>query len=190
MDESEINKLINSMTKKFQIGGSLPKAKFENGGIIDCLRNGGSFQKCKCGDKVAKVAKGAEGVRITQQQDIYPEMTVKRNDGVDGTFKREYDQYNNRVETLTQRRPDGLVMTTTRTITPDQIDTSYTSGPINGMDFQQYVTPTKYKGMNFLQKMFNKVVPENWDAKFDRYKNGGELKKCGGPLPKKSKFKK
>ena len=170
MNESEINKLINSMTKKFQIGGSLPKAKFENGGMIDCLRDGGSFQKCKCGDKVAK---GAGGVRITQQQDVYPEMTVKRNDGVNGTFKREYDRYNNRVETLTQRRPDGLVMATTRTITPDQIDTSYTSGPINSMDFQQYVTPTKYKGMNFLQKMFNKIVPENWDAKFDRYKNCG-----------------
>ena len=43
MNESEINKLINSMTKKFA-----------KGGLIDCLRAGGSFQKCKCGDKVTK----------------------------------------------------------------------------------------------------------------------------------------
>ena len=44
MNESEINKLINSMTKKFK-----------NGGFIDCLRNGGSVEKCKCGcDKIAK----------------------------------------------------------------------------------------------------------------------------------------
>ena len=48
MNESEINKLINSMTKKFK-----------NGGFIDCLRNGGSVSKCKCGcDKIAKVQDG------------------------------------------------------------------------------------------------------------------------------------
>ena len=41
MNESEINKLINSMTKKFK-----------NGGFIDCLRNGGSIHQCKCGKKV------------------------------------------------------------------------------------------------------------------------------------------
>ena len=42
MNESEINKLINSMTKKFQ-----------NGGIIDCLRSGGkTYAECKkCGGK-------------------------------------------------------------------------------------------------------------------------------------------
>jgi hypothetical protein len=48
MNESEINKLINSMTKKFN-----------NGGFIDCLRNGGSISKCKCGcDKIAKAQDG------------------------------------------------------------------------------------------------------------------------------------
>jgi hypothetical protein len=42
MNESEINKLINSMTKKFQ-----------NGGMIDCLRAGGkTYAECKkCGGK-------------------------------------------------------------------------------------------------------------------------------------------
>lgn len=41
MNESEINKLINSMTKKFK-----------NGGMIDCLRSGGNFSECKkCGGK-------------------------------------------------------------------------------------------------------------------------------------------
>ena len=48
MNESEINKLINSMTKKFK-----------NGGFINCLRNGGSISKCKCGcDKIAKAQDG------------------------------------------------------------------------------------------------------------------------------------
>lgn len=36
MNESEINKLINSMTKKFK-----------NGGMIDCLRKGGAYGECK-----------------------------------------------------------------------------------------------------------------------------------------------
>ena len=54
MNESEINKLINSMTKKFQ-----------NGGFIDCLRNGGSVEKCKCGcDKIAK----AEGFVCSDEE--------------------------------------------------------------------------------------------------------------------------
>ena len=50
MNESEINKLINSMTNKFK-----------NGGFIDCLRNGGSVSKCKCGcNKIVKDQHPAE----------------------------------------------------------------------------------------------------------------------------------
>ena len=49
MNESEINKLINSMTKKFK-----------NGGFIDCLRAGGTIPECKCGDRIAKGATGME----------------------------------------------------------------------------------------------------------------------------------
>ena len=55
MNESEINKLINSMTNKFK-----------NGGFIDCLRDGGSIEKCKCGcDKIAK-ARGGLKTRVYQ----------------------------------------------------------------------------------------------------------------------------
>lgn len=48
MNESEINKLINSMTKKFK-----------NGGMIDCLRKGGSIKDCGCGSKINKAADGS-----------------------------------------------------------------------------------------------------------------------------------
>lgn len=48
MNESEINKLINSMTKKFA-----------KGGMIDCLRNGGKPKDCGCG---AKVRMGQDGL--------------------------------------------------------------------------------------------------------------------------------
>jgi hypothetical protein len=47
MNESEINKLIKSMAKKFN-----------NGGFIDCLRNGGTIPTCKCGKKIDKGASG------------------------------------------------------------------------------------------------------------------------------------
>lgn len=68
MDESEINKLINSMTKKF-----------ENGGFIDCLRNGGSVEKCKCGcDKIAKAEDGKK-VRRTDM----PGYAYTLSDGTD-----------------------------------------------------------------------------------------------------------
>lgn len=47
MNESEINRLINSMTKKFK-----------NGGMIDCLRKGGSIKDCGCGSKINKDQEG------------------------------------------------------------------------------------------------------------------------------------
>ena len=59
MNESEINKLINSMTKKFK-----------NGGFIDCLRNGGSVEKCKCGCN--KIAKAQGGIPELRQRGVTP----------------------------------------------------------------------------------------------------------------------
>ena len=44
------------------------KPQFENGGFIDCLRNGDSVEKCKCGcDKIAKAAKGTYEGGLTVQ---------------------------------------------------------------------------------------------------------------------------
>lgn len=43
MNESEIKNVVNKMTKKFK-----------NGGMIDCLRKGGSIKDCGCGSKVVK----------------------------------------------------------------------------------------------------------------------------------------
>lgn len=49
MNEQEINKIVDKMTKKFK-----------NGGMIDCLRNGDSVKDCGCGAKMVK--KGAVGM--------------------------------------------------------------------------------------------------------------------------------
>lgn len=53
MNESEINKLIKDMVKKFS-----------NGGFIDCLRNGGTVSKCKCGKRIDMQQ---DGGRITRK---------------------------------------------------------------------------------------------------------------------------
>lgn len=50
MDESEIKNVVGKMTKKFQ-----------KGGFIDCLREGGSVDKCKCG-KTIKAQDGTKGL--------------------------------------------------------------------------------------------------------------------------------
>ncbi len=67
MNESEINKLVKSMTKKFK-----------NGGMIDCLRAGGNLTECKkCGGKAP--IKAQDGNK------------VPRTDGVEGYAYRKDD---------------------------------------------------------------------------------------------------
>ncbi len=82
MNESEINKLINSMTKKFK-----------NGGFIDCLRNGGSISKCKCG--CDKIVKGDEGIPGLRQRGTTPAYlgSQPKFDPSDSTWVRTKDGY-------------------------------------------------------------------------------------------------
>jgi hypothetical protein len=59
MNESEIIKLVNSMTKKFL-----------NGGLIDCLRAGGNLTECKkCGGVVKEEQN--RGITEAQQKNNY-----------------------------------------------------------------------------------------------------------------------
>lgn len=60
MKESEINKLIKDMVKKFN-----------NGGFIDCLRNGGTVSKCKCGKRIGMQQ---DGGRITRKDALETAM--------------------------------------------------------------------------------------------------------------------
>lgn len=56
MNESEIKNVVDKMVKKFEKGGLLPKAKFEDGGIIKCLKGGKTYAECKkCGGKTPVV---------------------------------------------------------------------------------------------------------------------------------------
>ena len=177
MNESEINKLINSMTNKFK-----------NGGFIDCLRNGGSIEKCKCGcDKIAKAEDGTnkDGLQVQtpkSKEELVWE-TIKSSFGrgkaakyitKDGKWqKTEYDYPeatifgNGNDHTLWVRRDPQTGEVSTN---PADSLVSVGNFPIRipikrSMDAPAIRTATKQV-------------------------NGGELKKCGGPLPKKSKFKK
>ena len=70
MNESEIKNVVDKMTKKFQ-----------NGGLIDCLRAGGSIKECKkCGGKtpVVKNQNPADKLRtrgtVPAYRESYPEF--------------------------------------------------------------------------------------------------------------------
>ena len=71
MNESEIKNVVNKMTKKFEKGGLLPKAKFEDGGIIKCLKGGKTYAECKkCGGRM--IEKGQSGIPDLRQRGSTP----------------------------------------------------------------------------------------------------------------------
>ena len=77
MDESEINKLIEDMVKKFN-----------NGGFIDCLRNGGTIPTCKCGKKVSpeKAFSGTKLFGTTLNSYTPEQIRAIKN----GTYRHSY----------------------------------------------------------------------------------------------------
>ena len=90
MTESNINKLINSMTKKFK-----------NGGMIDCLRSGGkTYAECKkCGGNL--VRKGATGFNTDE---VDPDLSRYKFYGRDWYTNNDGSGYS--VETVATKRGD------------------------------------------------------------------------------------
>lgn len=145
MNEQEINKIVDKMTKKFK-----------NGGFIDCLRNGGSVKDCGCGAKM--VRKGAGGME-TDEEEItkYPYYRSKRIQRV--TDVPMYSAGDGEGQISGEIRPSGdtvLVYRTpseiyTQTLTTDgnnYVDHSTAHGITN-----YYVPGSKSKGV------FRKVAP-------------------------------
>jgi hypothetical protein len=178
MNESEINKLINSMTKKFK-----------NGGFIDCLRNGGSVEKCKCGcDKIAKAAKGTNEDGLTVQ-------TPKNEKDLKWENIKSSFGYGKAAKYITK---DGKWQKT---------EYDYPEADLfgNGNDFTLWVRRDPQTGVVGTAPsdslVSTKALPfiklpirMSGDAPAIRstvkQEKGGELKKYNSPLPKKSKFKK
>lgn len=178
MNESEINKLINSMTKKFK-----------NGGFIDCLRNGGSVEKCKCGcDKIAKAAKGTYEDGLTVQ-------TPKNEKDLKWENIKSSFGYGKAAKYITK---DGKWQKT---------EYNYPEATVfgNGNDFTLWVRRDPQTGVVGTAPsdslVSTKALPfiklpirMSGDAPAIRstvkQEKGGELKRYNSPLPKKSKFKK
>lgn len=174
MNESEINKLINSMTKKF-----------ENGGFIDCLRNGGSVEKCKCGcDKIAKAEDGKK-VRRTDM----PGYAYTLHNGIDvltqdavGTQPLPGSNYS-----ISGSTPEYETQRTTLT---DK------GGNVVGYNYNVYVNDgdhfgpiNRYTTKRMWEKpstWFRTVLQEN-PAKTMKEAYDANKLKCGGSLPKKKK---
>ena len=77
MNESEINKLIEDMVKKFN-----------NGGFIDCLRKGGTIPTCKCGKKISpeKAFSGTKLFGTTLNSYTPEQIRAIKN----GTYRHSY----------------------------------------------------------------------------------------------------
>lgn len=183
MNESEINKLIKDMAKKFK-----------NGGFIDCLRGGGSVKDCGCGSKIEKAGLGKGDLGTSAKLPYY---RPSRLEMLVGTL--------NKVPK--HPRLDGLKGYVTAQILPNQTDTlTQAVGPYtsyselrtpNGRFFEveqdtrvnRYYDPSRPD-----RGVMRKPVPEGVLNMFNgirsRFEPSPELKKCGGPLPKKSKLKK
>jgi hypothetical protein len=135
MNESEINKLINSMTKKFQ-----------NGGFIDCLRAGGkTYAECKkCGGKTP----------VIKDQEPAEKLTTKTNDGK--TRRTDRPGY-------AWTYADGTDVLTQDAVGPQPLPGSYYEIPGSTPEYETWRTIKTDKGGNPKRYDF-KVFVNNGDA--------------------------
>lgn len=143
MNESEINKVVDKM-----------KQKFKNGGVIDCLRNGGSIKDCGCGGRVEKNQGG--GVTGGNWDDYH---TIINAPGDTLRFKQYFSG-----PTTMQTHPEGGVTYTKST--RDGISHMYGGG---------------YKP-NLLERIFLGMKPvdegteQNWQQLIENHRNDPAVK--------------
>lgn len=213
MNESEINKLVNSMTKKSQMGEPPYKNKFENGGIMKCLQGGKTYAECKkCGGKTpvqnvglgdilgrifgkGKPAQTREPGTRPSSAGIFQPNYVKRDDALwfdnNGARVRNHFVGNTLTQAFTTTGDYGKPILQYRIVEnydmPMPGDTSYVNG------YGSRNVSEEYK--RAVDRRLQGAEPEARSASEVRAinrsnKTGVSAKKCGGPLPKKSKFKK
>ena len=170
MNEQEINKIVDKMTKKFK-----------NGGLIDCLRNGGEFSKCmKCGGNM--VRKGATGL---ETDSVPKDFTIEVSSPGDTLMTKNYNS-----GPVTRRTVPGKGEWYTRTQGYSGIKHYYSPG-------------FKFGVGDYIKKIIlgAKPIPEsesnNWKELISNHKNdpitvdktkkatGGELKQKMSTPPKK-----
>lgn len=133
MNEQEINKIVDKMTKKFK-----------NGGLIDCLRNGGEFSKCmKCGGKTLK-AEGGEKV--------LPRFAKIIEGGGPYNNPRRIYYANNRtdLQRMPQSPRDGDIFSEERSVDPTVYWSNEIAKAAQPFGMRYPVRPTEYAQPNYL----------------------------------------
>lgn len=144
MNESEINKLINSMTNKFK-----------NGGMIDCLRKGGSIKDCGCGSKINKDQEGGI-VKGGNWKDYH---TVINAPGDTLRFKQYFSG-----PTTMQTHPEGGV--------------TYTKSSIDGVShmYGGGYKPNLWERFVLGMSPVDKETEQNWQQLIKNHKNDPAVK--------------
>lgn len=144
MNESEINKLINSMTKKFK-----------NGGMIDCLRKGGSIKDCGCGSKINKDQEGGI-VKGGNWKDYH---TIINAPGDTLRFKQYFSG-----PTTMQTHPEGGV--------------TYTKSSIDGVShmYGGGYKPNLWERFVLGMSPVDKETEQNWQQLIKNHKNDPAVK--------------
>lgn len=188
MNESEINKLINSMTKKFK-----------NGGFIECLRNGNKIADCKCGDKIAKAQPGSKLLNNTNAYiGTYPEFDASDSTWIqkDGRYIKNAfsgnDLYQNIVTYGEYGTPRRSVRIIKKFRTPDA-DTSRVDGlgqiasDNPGLIERIFGTPFSKDFKSAQDRILDGMDPKYSSEKEVKAAQRTQKKACGGPLPSKKK---
>lgn len=168
MKESEIKNVVNKMTKKFK-----------NGGLIDCLRNGGKYTECKaCGGRVEK---GQDGL-VTDKHPYYRPNVLQ---SIFGAFSKnpQYPRYDGNGTYSGQVRPNGVQELEVKGPYGSYMQYTYPNGKIIIEDTRnggvRYDHPESTKNSPFRKTAPADLVEmfQNVGARF--YQDGGYLKAKG-----------
>lgn len=148
MNESEINKLIEDMVKKFN-----------NGGMIDCLRKGGSVKDCGCGSKIEKAQDGKSELGKVKSGNWRDYHTIINAPGDTLRFKQYYSG-----PVTMQTHPEGGITYTQ----------SYDGGT-NYMYNKDY-KPSWWDKFWYGMKPVDRETEQNWQQLIQNHKNDPAVK--------------
>lgn len=194
---SELNNKLHAPFKPTEAGSVGPKyyngprPKFANGGFINCLRNGGSVEKCKCGcDKIAKAQDGDK---------VLPQFAKIIEGGGPENKPRTiyYSQNRKDLSRFPNNIKDGDLISEEKLLNPgywwrnELSKTGLWNRPVEAAEYakpsyQRYVQHDN-SGLN-LQRAVEIDPIKAWEETTQKInKIRGNKFKCGGPLSKKRK---
>ena len=193
MNESEINKLIEDMVKKFN-----------NGGFIDCLRNGGTVSKCKCGKKISpeKAFSGTKLFGTTLNSYTPEQIRAIKN----GTYRHSYiddqgNQHTVRPWSKVMQAPGNSFGLARQVITPQgktlyrsqgyEVEKDGTVVPFGGSEGTQWYEDGSHKDAFENSKHFYPTMRETIKSVPPMMQEGGLIEDEGpvaGRIPRSSMF--